>query len=335
MTAPRRSPPQRIFITGATGVVGAHAVPLLVANGHHVTAVGRSPEKRAHLESLGVRAVALDIFDGDAARRAFAGHDVVINLATHMPPSTFQMLLPWSWRENDRVRREGSATLVEAALAAGVSRFVQESFAPVYEDGGDRWIDESWPSRPAPYNRTVLDAERSAARFTEGGGTGIVLRFAWFYGPDPVLHDMIGVLKKGWPPLPGPAGAYWSSVSHEDAGSAVVAALDIPAGTYNVCDDTPVTRREWVDVLADAVGARHPGLMPAWLAALGGKSLEFLSRSQRMTSAKLREAAGWAPRWPSVREGLPAAVQALREGVAEGEPTRGSRPRKETRSTIP
>jgi nucleoside-diphosphate-sugar epimerase len=237
---------------------------------------------------------------------------VVINLATHMPSSSLRMLLPWSWHENDRVRREGSAALVEAALSAGVSRFVQESFAPVYQDGGEQWIDESWPMRPARYNRTVLDAEGSAARFAAGGGEALVLRFADFYGPDALLREMIGMVRRGWSPLVGPAGAYWSSVSHEDAASAVVAALDAPAGTYNVCDDDPLTRRQWAEVLADAAGAPRLRLLPAWLTGFGGSAMELLSRSQRMTNAKLKGATGWTPAWPSAREGLRAAVRALR-----------------------
>ena len=301
----------RLLVTGATGVVGRLAIPQLLARGHRVTALGRTAGKRAELTALGADAVALDIFDAEGARRAMAGHDVVINLATHIPSSTFKMLLPWAWRENDRVRREGSATLARVALAAGVSRFIQESFAPVYEDGGARWIDEEWPQRPAPYNHTVLDAERSAAQFTSGGGIGVVLRFAGFYGPDPFLRDMVGVVRRGWGPLAGRAGAYWSSVSHEDAAGAVVAALDVPPGAYNVCDDDPLTRREWVDALADAAGATRPRLVPGWVAAAGGASVELLSRSQRMTNAKLKGASTWTPRWGSAREGLRAAVRML------------------------
>ena len=236
---------------------------------------------------------------------------MVINLATHMPDTTLQMMLPWKWRENDHIRREGSAALASAARDAGVSRFMQESFAPVYEDGGDQWIDEGWPLRPAPYNRTMLDAERSAARFTEQGGEGIVLRFAGFYGPDQFLRDAIGVVKKGWSPLPGAPTAYWSSIAHEDAATAVVALLAAPAGVYNLCDDAPLTRREWVGSLAASVGAKPPRPIPRLLAALGGKTTELLSRSQRMSNAKLKAATGWTPKWPSATEGLPAAVREL------------------------
>ena len=313
MTAP--AAPQRVLLTGATGVVGVHALPLLLARGFEVTAVGRSEAKRKALESLGARAIALDIFDESAARAALEGIGVVINLATHMPASAMKMLLPWSWKENDRVRREGSSALARAARAAGVRRFMQESFAPIYEDGGDRWIDESWPLRPAPYNRTILDAERSAMRFSEDGGEGVILRFASFYGPDPMLREMIATARRGLAPMAGSPSAYWSSIAHEDAASAVVALVDAPAGIYNVCDNVPLTRREWLGTLCAAAGIKVPRPMPRIMAMLGGKTVELLSRSQRMSNRKLKTATGWSPKYPSAKEGLPAAVRALASTV--------------------
>ncbi len=161
-------------------MIGRRAIPLCLARGHEVTAVARSAERRAGLERLGARAVAVDLFDRDQLSAVLRGHDAVVNLATHMPASTLRMFLPGAWRENDRLRREASAALVDAALAAGIGRFVQESFAPVYPDRGDAWIDETTPIAPAGYNRTVADAEHAAARFCEAGGAGVVLRFAVF-----------------------------------------------------------------------------------------------------------------------------------------------------------
>ena len=124
--------------------------------------------------------------------------------------------------------------------------------------------------------------------------------------------------RRGWSPLPGPAGAYWSSVSHHDAATAVVAALEVPAGTYNVVDDEPLSRRAWADALAEALGVSPPRLVPAWLTALGGKTMELGSRSLRVTNAKLKGASGWAPRWPSARNGLREAVQALGRDAPRG-----------------
>jgi nucleoside-diphosphate-sugar epimerase len=307
----------QIFVTGATGVIGRRVVPLLIARGHRVSAMGRSPAKRAQLEQQGAIAVDVDLFDPRTLRRALGGHDVIINLATHMPSSTTRMLLPWSWRENDRVRRDGSAALVNAALGANVGRFVQESFAPAYEDGGDRWIDERWPLHPARYNRTLLDAERSAERFAAAGGAGIVLRFSAFYGDDSfALREMVEMIRKGWSPLPGRRDAFVSSVAHDDAATAVVAALEVPSGTYNVTDDEPVPRGDWVDLLADAIGVAHPKPLPRLVTRLGGSTMELLGRSQRISNAKLRAATKWSPRWPSVREGWRAIAPRLMIGAA-------------------
>jgi nucleoside-diphosphate-sugar epimerase len=222
------------------------------------------------------------------------------------------MFLRGAWRENDRIRREGSAILADAARAGGAGRFIQESFAPIYADGGDRWLDERWPLRPVRYNRTILDAEHTAKRFGETGGVGVILRFAAFYGPDAVhVHQLIGMVRRGWAPLPGSPDGYVSSVSHDDAAAAVVAALELPGGVYNVSDDEPLRRRELVDALADALEVPPPKLPPAWLAKHGGDLMELLSRSLRISNRALRAASSWVPRYPSLREGWRATLAEL------------------------
>ena len=165
----------RIFMTGATGEIGRRVVPLCLQRGHEVTALARSGDGKAAIERLGARSTIVDIFDGDGLTRAMAGHDAVINLATHLPSSTLRMFLPGAWFENDRIRREGSANVAASALATGVKRLVQESYGLVYPDLGDAWIDETVPIAPDRYNHSVADAERSAARFTEAGGIGVAL----------------------------------------------------------------------------------------------------------------------------------------------------------------
>ncbi|HEX7018793.1 MAG TPA: NAD(P)-dependent oxidoreductase [Gemmatimonadaceae bacterium] len=301
----------KIFVTGATGVVGRRAVPWMIAAGHEVTAAGRNAERVSALQRAGATTVSVDLFDVGALRRALTGHDVVVNLATHMPSSTLRMMLPGSFRENDRVRREGSANLVSAAAAVGVTRFIQESFAPVYADGGARWLDETADVRPAKYNRTVVDAERSANRCTASGGIGVVLRFALFYGPDSrLLPDMLDMLRRGIAPMPGAPEAYTSSISHDDAARAVMAALELPAGTYNVCDDEPLQRKDYWAAMARAFGLRTPKPFPRWAAKLMGSTGELLSRSERMSNRKLRSF-GWTPLFPSVREGFRATAAAM------------------------
>ena len=193
---------RKIFLTGATGVIGRRAIPMLTSGGSQVTAAVRSPDGAALVERHHARPVLLDLFDPVAVRRAVDGHDVVVNLATHMPASSWKMFLPGAWRENDRIRRDASRLLVDAAIAGGATRFVQESFALAYPDRGDEWVDESTPLQPVRYNRTLLDAERAAERFGSHRGGAVVLRFAALYGPDAMLREMISAIRRGWAPLP-------------------------------------------------------------------------------------------------------------------------------------
>ncbi|MFL5609033.1 MAG: NAD-dependent epimerase/dehydratase family protein [Gemmatimonadaceae bacterium] len=301
----------RVFVAGATGVIGTRVVPMLVAAGHDVTGVCRTENKGAELQRLGARAVGVDLFDAAAVRRAVAGHDVVINLATAVP-SPARMLFPGAWRAMDRVRRQVSANLAAAALATdSVGRMIQESFAPIYADSGDRWIDESSPVRPAPYNRSVLDAEWNAARVASAGRAGVVLRFAGFYGPrDPFVEQMLGALRRGWFPLLGHPDGYFSFVAHDDAATAVAAALSVPAGIYNVVEQEPMRRRQLADGLAQLLGVRQPRFLPHWVARLAGSLGETMARSLRISNRRLQGASGWTPRYPTTLDGLRAIISA-------------------------
>src|SRR6476661_7349655 len=135
----------RVFVAGATGVLGRRAVARLVAAGHQVTGIARSPEKAAQLETLGAAPVGVDLFDPDGLRVAVAGHDAVVNLATHIPPLRDMARLS-TWAENERIRRDASGHLVDAAIAAGARVFVQESLAFMYGEHGAEWIDATTTS---------------------------------------------------------------------------------------------------------------------------------------------------------------------------------------------
>jgi nucleoside-diphosphate-sugar epimerase len=263
----------------------------------------------AELQRAGAKTVTADLLNIDSLLRAVEGHEVVINLATHIPPTTLLMFVPSAWQENDRIRRDGSANLARAAAEVGAQRFIQESFAPVYPDRGDKWIHESDPIEPASYNRTVADAEQSAERFSQSGKAGVVLRFAMFYGPDArQMHDLVRLARLGFAPLLGPSDSFMSSISHDDAAAAVLTALQVPAGTYNVGDDDPVTHLDYANALATALHLqRAPKLPPPWATNLAGPVGRMLARSLRISNMKLRNA-GWAPKFRSVREGFAATV---------------------------
>jgi nucleoside-diphosphate-sugar epimerase len=291
----------KVFVTGATGVLGHRAVAQLVAAGHDVTGVARSAGKQAGLARLGATPVQVSLFDRDAVTAAVAGHDVVCNLATAIPVGE-RAATHEAWEENRRIRIEGSRNLVDAALEAGASRYVQESISLLYADGGDDELDETAPVDGTWITGSSLEAEAQAARFAEHGGAGVALRFGLFYGPDSGhTLEAIEAARAGGPVEIGPAGGYRSPVTTDDAAAAVVAAFDVPSGVYNVNDDHPVTRAEYVEALARAF-AIVPPARPAHDVGLPPDQ-SAMTRSQRVSNARFTAATGWRPRYPSAREG--------------------------------
>lgn len=296
----------RVFVTGGTGALGGHVVPALVEAGHSVTALARTPEKAATLVGQGATAVSVSLFDRAGLTAAFGGHDAVLNLATAIPPMT-RFLSPKAWQDNDRVRMEGSAAVVDAALDAGVGRVVQESVSMLYRDQGARWVDEDSPIDHYPMSRGNIAAESSANRFTRNGGAGVVLRFGWFYGPGATHSEqLLAQARRHVGFQLGAPDGYVSSIHMADAATGVVAALGVPAGTYNVVDDDPLTKREYADALARAAG------VPAWVrvpgrgALLLGDRLTSLTRSLRVRNGRFRETGDWVPQYASAREGWSA-----------------------------
>ena len=298
----------RVFLLGGTGAIGSHALPALIAAGHEVSGMVRTPEKAATVRAQGADPVMVSMFDRSALTESFRGHEAVVNLATSMPTmATF--VFRRAWRPTERVRIEGSAAVVDAALTAGVPRLVQESVSMVYPDRGDQWIDEDTEPDPYPNARGNLAAEASATRFTEAGGIGVVLRLGLFYGPAARHSEQfLAMARRHVVPLVGPPESYLSSIHMADGGAAVAAALHVPTGIYNVVDDEPLTKRDYAQALASAAGKRAWVQGPGRLALLLGHRMASLTRSMRVSNRRFREASGWQPRYPSAREGWAATV---------------------------
>jgi nucleoside-diphosphate-sugar epimerase len=290
----------KVFVTGGTGVVGTRAIPALVAAGHEVTAVARGPEKAATVRSMGGAPVALDLFDPIAVKAAVEGHEAVVHLATNIPPMS-KAARTSAWATNERLRRETSAHLVAAALATGADRYVQESICFPYLDQGDRWIDETAPlDHVGPFAGAAV-AEANAGRFADGGGTGVVLRFAQLYGAGHHQQMFDRLLRWRVNPFVGPPAAYVSWIHAEDAGRVVAAALELPGGVYNVVDDEPLTRVEAGAAAAAALGVKPPRVLPGPVRAAMPSSAKLLMKSLRVSNAKLKGASSWRPAHPSIR----------------------------------
>src|SRR5579864_1525499 len=193
-----------IFVTGATRVLGRPVVQALVDAGRRVRALSRSEENAAALRELGVDPAPASLFEVESLKPALTGSDAILHLATRIPP-TMKMGRLSAWQENDRLRREGTRNLVEAALAGGsVHTFIYPSFAFVYPDSGDRWIDaDTTPVQPAATLHSTLDAEVAVASFAGNERRGISLRLGAFYGPEsPATWEFLSSARRGDRRLP-------------------------------------------------------------------------------------------------------------------------------------
>jgi nucleoside-diphosphate-sugar epimerase len=268
---------------------------LLVAAGHRVTAVARSEQKAAELRTSGAESIDVDLFDPGAVGAAVEGQDAIGHLATNIPTGA-SAGLKRGWATNDRLRAEAAANLSTAAIAAGVGRYVQESITFPYVDGGDSWLDETAARTYFWGNRTTLDAEAAAAAVTAAGGTGVALRFAMFMAPDSThMLTFASMARKGGWGLFGDDDAFVSFIGIDNAAAAVLAALELPAGLYNVAEPDPRTRGEHRAALASAVGRTRLRSLPGVVQKVGGDGAASLARSHRISSEMLRAASSWAP----------------------------------------
>jgi len=285
---------QRVFVTGATGVLGRRVIPLLVQAGHSVTAVVRSEEKAQAIRAAGAAPVEVDLFDHSAVRAAIDGHDAVAHLATNIP-SGAAAAQPSAWRTNDRLRGEAAPLIARAVVDAGIGRMIQESITFPYVDADDRWIDEQHERSYFWGNESTLTAETAAAGVTAAGGAGIVLRFALFMAPESThCQSFVRGAHRGVFTMMGEPSGFASFIHVDDAAVAVLAALNAPAGIYNIAEPDPRRRSEHRDVLASTVGRTELDLVPE-LVDPGDEGRRSLARSHRISSRQFGDVTGWMP----------------------------------------
>lgn len=309
----------RVFVAGASGVIGRPLVRQLLAAGHEVTGTTRREERAEEIRAAGATAVVCDVFDAAALAAAVkaAAPEVVVNQLTSLP-QRYDPRKASFYEATNRVRGEGGHNLVEAARAAGARRFVTQSISFLYAPEGD-WVkdEEARPFDDAPGHfgpsvRILLNHEREVVESKDF--EGLVMRYGQFYGsgsyfaPDGHIG---GEVRRRRFPIVGPGTGTFSFLHVEDAAGATVAALDHGApGIYNVVDDEPAPLGEWLPVYAEALGAKPPRRVPVWLAKLvaGSAVAETAVQLRGASNAKAKRELGWQPRYPSWRQGFREAL---------------------------
>ena len=309
----------KVLVIGATGAVGLPLVSQLVERGHDVVGTSRTQERAETLRKLGGEPAVLDVLDREAARRLVleTKPDAIVHQATALADGIDLKRFAETFAPTNRLRTEGTDNLIAAARAAGVERFIAQSYAGwtyAREGGPPATEDDSHdPDPPAQLRRT-----REAIRHLERAVLaidGIVLRYGAFYGPGTSLDrdgEQTEAVRKRQFPLVGAGGGAWSFIHVDDAATATLAAIEHGRpGIYNVVDDDPAPVREWLPYLAEVAGAKPPRRVPAWLAKrfVGEHGVAMMTQTRGSSNAKAKRELGWRPQYASWRDGFRAVLQ--------------------------
>jgi nucleoside-diphosphate-sugar epimerase len=314
----------RIFVAGATGVLGRQLVPQLVARGHEVVGMTSSASKQDVVRSLGARPAVADALDADAVAQAVASAepDVIVHELTALSGKMSVRDMRHPERSpaatmTNRLRTEGTDHLLDAGRAVGARRFVAQSFAAFRfaRTGGpvQTEADPLDPDPPAALRAPlegILHLERAVTSIE--WGEGLVLRYGSFYGPGTAISlapdaVMAAPVRKRRFPIVGDGGGVHSHVHIEDAAAATVAAVEHgQPGIYNIVDDEPAPVREWLPALASALDAKPPRRIPRWLGRLaaGETATLMMTEVRGASNEKAKRELGWKPRYASWRQGF-------------------------------
>ena len=308
----------RVFLAGATGVIGRMLVPMLIGAGHQVTGMTRSAAKAEALRVAGAEPLVADALDREAVQAAVAAAhpDAVIHQLTSLPAKIDPRRIERDFALNDRLRSEGTSILVDAARSAAVTRILAQSIAFAYAPGAPGSVhgeaDPLVVDAPKPFRRSARALRDLEAAVLDADG--LVLRYGYFYGPGSAISrdgSMGQDVRRRRLPIVGRGGGVWSFIHVEDAARATLAALTAGgAGAYNIVDDDPAPVSQWLPALADALGAPRPLRVPTPIARLaaGSYGVASMTRAQGASNELAKRALGWTPAYPSWREGFRAAL---------------------------
>jgi nucleoside-diphosphate-sugar epimerase len=308
----------RIFLAGATGVVGQRLMPALLAEGHEVVAMTRTAAKADGLRAAGALPVVADALDRDAVMGAVLGAEpeVIVHQMTALADLTNLKHFDRVFTTTNRLRTDGTRHLLDAARAAGTRRLIAQSYTgwPFAREGGPIKAEDAPldPEPPRSQQESLAAIRELEALVGEADDVeGVVLRYGGFYGPGTSLStdgEMTELVRRRRLPVVGSGEGRWSFTHIDDAAGGVLSALAPggPTGVFAIVDDEPARSADWLPALASALGAPAPRLVPAWLGriAAGEAVVAMMTTSRGASNERARRVLGWTPQWPTWREGF-------------------------------
>lgn len=305
----------KVFVTGASGVLGHRLVERLADRGHRVYGLVRDEAGADLVTARGGTARRGDVLDRNSLERAVPDVDVLVHAATSIPTATKPA--PEVWEQNDRVRRDGIENLV-AVAGDRVDRICFPSVVWVARQPDGTWFDETADRYPDRTSRSAATVEEYLTDASDEKGFDVtILRCGFFYAPDAAHTRQFGqsLLSRDLPIVGrgvlGREDARLSFLHADDAAHAFATAIDAEvSGTYHVVDDHPTTFAEFLEAFATNLNAPRPYRVPAWLARyfIGAENTNLLSKSMPTSNDRFHDATGWEPTYPTYREGLSQVV---------------------------
>jgi nucleoside-diphosphate-sugar epimerase len=311
----------KVLIAGASGALGVPLTRALLSAGHEVIGLSRTPGNREKLRALGAEPLIADVMDRRALLAAVDGlkADAVVHALTALKKTPIRHR---DMAATNALREVGTANLLAAARAVGARRFLVESmiFGYGYGDWGTKVLTEDDPPFGPPGQSRWLERHIRAMRSAESqtiaaeGIEGIALRYGLLYGPGAGAKEMVEMLRRRRLPVLRDGGGPLSWIYIEDAATATAAALENgrPGQAYNVVDDEPTSWREFMRAMAEAVGAPPPLAVPRWVLRLAPYAYAALTSTMRISNDKARRELGWAPSYPTYRQGIEKVTESLR-----------------------
>jgi nucleoside-diphosphate-sugar epimerase len=306
----------QIFIAGATGVLGRRLVRQFRERCHHVVGLARSEQNEAIIRELGGESRRADLFNADSVARAVEGSEIVVHAATAIPSTPKPRAE--DWKTNDRIRREGTRALAEAAAKTGAAALVVQSITWVARPADQSAFDEDSPVHPDAVTQSAAEMEEIAREAgSKHGFDATTLRFSWFHSADSWHTRYFGeqLLARKFP-IVGKGDAVWSWIHLDDAAGAMVTATEKHrSGLWHVTDNTPVSAAEYLGAFARRLGAPEPRHVPEWLARLmaGREAVNFMTSSTRTSGARFQRDFCWTPRFAGYEQALDQIVGQWRQ----------------------